>query len=167
MFLDPKHCMHATSVRSNQEGLRQVEPVLREAGVEEIYEVNLPSYLNSMSRTGAAMGFHLCNVLNMVDEKLAVVHSGTLPYDTLRYLQSKGIRLIDTPEEEAINQAANLCTIRPGVVIMASSNPVTTAALRKEGVRVIELETETSRYGSGPICQIGPMIRDDGPMLDD
>ena len=167
VFLDPKHCVQATSVRSNLEGLRQVAPVLMEAGVEEIHEVHLTSYLNSMKRTGGAMAFHLANVLNLADEKLAVVHSGALPYDTLRYLQDKGIKLIDTPEEEAINQAANIMTIRPGVVIIASGNPITTAALREEGVRVIEVEMARARFGSGPSCQIGPLVRDDGPYLDD
>ena len=167
VFLDPKHAIQATSVRSNMEGVRQIEPVLREAGVEEFHVANLPSYWDSMGRTGGAMGFHLANVLNMADEKLAVVHSGALPYDTLRYLQNKGIRLIDTPEEEAINQAANLLTIQPGVVMMASGNPVTTAALLPEGVRVIELAVEPARFGSGPLCMVGPLVRDDGPMLDD
>ena len=141
--------------------------MLRKAGVEEIHIAPLPSYLDSMSRAGAAMGFHLANVVNMADERLAVVHSGALPYDTLRYMQSLGIKLIDTLEEEAINQAANICCLRPGVVIVAAGNPVSTAALRKEGVRVIELELETFRFGSGPICQIGPLVRDDGPYLDE
>ena len=167
IFLDPKTCVQATSVRSNLKGLRQVAPILKEAGVEEIHEAHLPSYLDNMNRGGSVMGFHLGNILNMADERLAVVHSGALPYDTLRYLQSKGIKLIDTPEEEAINQAANLLTIRPGVVIMATGNPITSAVLRKEGVRVIELEIETSRFGAGPLCMIGPMVRDDGPFLDD
>ena len=167
-FLDPKHVIQATSLRSNLEGLRQIEPVLREAGVEEIYEAHLPSYWEDMGRKGASMGLHLGGVLNMVDEKLAVVHSGALPYDTLRYLQSKGIRLIDTPEEEAINQAANVLALRPGVAMMAAGNPITTSALRREGIRVIELDlSESAQFGAGPLCQIGPLIRDDGPYLDD
>ena len=168
VFLDPKTCIEATNVSTNMAGIHQVDSVLRRAGVEEIHVTNLPSYLDSMRRSGAAMGFHLANVLNMAAEKLAVVHSGALPYGTLRFLQSKGIKLIDTPEEEAVNQAANICTIRPGVVIMAAGNPVTTAALRKEGVRVIEVDlSESARFGSGPICQTGPLVRDDGPYLDD
>ena len=114
------------------------------------------------------MAFHLCNVVNMVDEKLAVIHSGSLPYDTLRFLQSKGIKLIDTPEEEAINQAANLIALRPGVVVIAAGNPVTNAALRNEGVRVIDVDlSESAPYGSGSLCQIGALVRDDGPYLDD
>ena len=168
VFLDPKHCVQATSVRSNMEGVLQVEPVLREAGVEEFHVATLPSYLNNMSPTTSAIGFHLCNILNMVDEKLAVVHSGALPYETLMYLKSKGIRLIDTSMEEAANRASNCTAIRPGVVLMARGNPVTTGALKREGVRVIELDFDDGgRPWTGPCCWVGPLIRDDGPFLDD
>ncbi|MBI2303680.1 MAG: hypothetical protein HYU86_02905 [Chloroflexi bacterium] len=166
LFLDPEHCIQATSVRSNMEGVRQVEPVLREAGVKEIHVAHSPSYLNSMHRFGAAMGFHIVNVLNMVDEKLAVCYPGALPYDTLAYLRRLGLRLIEIPEEEAVNQAGNTFCIRPGVTLMAAGNPVTTAALRREGVRVIEIDlSESAPFGSGPLCQIGPLVRDDGPYL--
>ena len=168
IFLDPKHCVQGVGGRTNMEGVRQVDPILRAAGVEEIHVAQTPSHLYSNRRTVAIMGSHLCNVLNMVDEKLAVCVPGALPYDTLRYLQSKGVRLIETPEEEAMNQAANTLTISPGVVIQCTGNPVTNAALRKEGVRVIEVDmSETSSFFAGPLCLVGPMIREDGPFLDD
>ena len=168
VFLDPKHCVQATSVRSNMEGVLQVTPILREAGVGEFHVATLPSYLNTMSASTSAIGFHLCNILNMVDEKLAVVHSGALPYETLMHLKSKGIRLIDTSAEEAAKRASNCTAIRPGVVLMARGNPETTGALKREGVRVIELDFDDfGRPWTGPCCQVGPLIRDDGPFLDD
>ena len=44
-----------------------------------------------------------------------------------------------------MNQAANTLVIRPGVVVHAAGNPITAAALRKEDVRVIEMDlSETS-----------------------
>ena len=167
LFLDSKHAIQATSLSTNMEGIRQVTPLLEEAGVIEQHISHLPSYLDAMHGRSAAMGFHLVNVLNMVDEKLAVCFPGSIPYDTIRYMQSKGIRLIEVPEEEALNQAGNTFAIRPGVIVMAAGNPITTAALRKEGVRVIEMEFATSRHGAGPRCIIRDLVRDDGPSLDD
>ena len=167
LFLDSKHAIQATSLSTNIEGIRQVTPILEEAGIVEQHIAHLPSYLDSMHGRSAAMGFHLVNVLNMVDEKLAVCFPGSVPYDTIRYLQSKGIRLIEVPEEEALNQAGNTLALRPGVIVMAAGNPITTAALRKEGVKVIEMEFATSRHGAGPRCIIRDLVRDDGPSLDD
>jgi N-dimethylarginine dimethylaminohydrolase len=167
LFLDSKHAIQATSLSTNLEGIRQVSFVLEQAGIREQHIAHLPSYLNTMYGRSAAMGFHLVNVVNMVVEKLAVCYPGALPYETLRYMQSKGIRLIEAPEEEALNQACNTLALRPGEIIMAAGNPITTAALKKEGVCVIELEMATSRFGSGPRCQIRDMVRDDGPSLDD
>ena len=168
VFLDPKTLVQAVNLNTNWEAIQQMEPILRLVGVEDIHVATCTGFLYSTRRTPALMAGHLGNVLNMADEKLAVVHSGSLPYETLMFLKSKGIRMIDTPPDEAMNQAANILTIRPGVVIMAAGNPITTAALRKEGVRVIEVDlSETSRYFSGPLCKVGPMVRDDGPYLDD
>jgi N-dimethylarginine dimethylaminohydrolase len=167
LFLDAKHAIQATSVSTNMEGIRQVTPILEQAGIKEQHIAHMPSYLNNMYGSAPAMGFHLVNVLNMVAEKRAVCYPGAIPYETLRYLQSKGIRLIEAPEEEALNQACNTVALRPGEIIMAAGNPVTTAALRREGIRVTELEFATSRFGAGPRCIIRDMVRDDGPSLDD
>jgi N-dimethylarginine dimethylaminohydrolase len=169
MFLDPKHCIQGVGLRTNMEGIQQVEPILRAVGVEEIHIAQTPGYLYSNHRCIAALGPHLVNCLNMVDEKLAVCVPGALPYDTLRYVMSKGIRLIEVPEEEALNRAGGVLTIEPGVVIMALGNPITTAALRKEGVRVVEVDmtVRASQYLASPLCMTGPLVRDDGPFLDD
>ncbi|MBI2303322.1 MAG: hypothetical protein HYU86_01055 [Chloroflexi bacterium] len=167
VFLDPKHCIQATSVRSNMEGVRQVEPIMRMTGVVEFHVARLPNYLYNMERTGAGYAFHLVNVFSMVDERLAVIYPGGIDYDTIAYLRSKKIQLIEVPEKEATNMACNCMAVRPGVVIMAAGNPTTTAQLRENGVRVVEVQmTETARFGSGPICQINPLVRDHGPSLE-
>jgi len=169
IFLDPKHCIQGVGMRTNMEGIRQVEPILRAVGVEEIHIAQTPGYLYSNHRCVSALGPHLANCINMVDEKLAVCVPGALPYDTLRYVMSKGIRLIEVPEDEALNRASGVLTLEPGVVIMASGNPITTALLRKEGVRVIEVDmtVRASNYVASPLCMVGPLVRDDGPYLDD
>ena len=169
LFLDPKTCVQAVGMRTNWEGIRQVEPVLRAVGVEEIHVAQTPCYLYSNHRSVAALAGHLCNILNMVDEKLALCVPGALPYDTLRYVQSKGIRLIEVPEEEAFNRASGVLTLEPGVVVAAAGNPITTSALRKEGVRVIEIDmsVRASTFLASPLCMVGPLVRDDGPFLDD
>ncbi|MBI2303684.1 MAG: hypothetical protein HYU86_02925 [Chloroflexi bacterium] len=172
-FLDPKTAIQATSVRSNMEGVRQVEPILRIAGVEEQHVAHSTSYLYSPRRCGAAAGFHLVNVLNMVAERLAVCYPGAIDYDTIAYLRSKRIKLIEVTEEEVIKAAGNCLAIRPGVVVMAAGNPETSSALRREGVRIIEVDLSALSSGggvggmAGPVCLVGPLIRDPGPYLTD
>lgn len=169
-FLDPKHVIQATSVRTNMEGTRQIEPILRQAGVEEIHIARLPGYLYTMERTIAANAYHLCNVLSMVDERLALCSPGSLDYDTIAYLRSKKIQLIEAPDEETLTMACCVVPTRPGVVIMAAGNPVTTARLKAKGVRVVEVDmTQTAHIAgsAGPMCHTGPLIREEGPYLED
>ncbi|MBI2303682.1 MAG: hypothetical protein HYU86_02915 [Chloroflexi bacterium] len=168
VWLDSKTCVVACSPRSNLEGIRQVEPIYRNAGVKEIHIAYLVGYLYTRKRSGAYCGYHLDMSLSMVAERLAVVYPGVLDYDTIAYLRSKKIKLIEVPEEEVLNAAGNCLAVRPGVIVMAAGNPVTTAALRREGVRVIELNlSEMAPKGAGPVCITGPLIRDPGPDLDD
>lgn len=168
VWLDESHVMIGCGVRTTIEGIREVEPVLRLAGIEEIHVAHLPGYLNFQTeRAGGAGGFyHLDMILGMVDERLAVVYPAGMGYESLRYLKEKRIELIEVPLEEVQNYACNLLAVRPGRVIMTAGNPRTREALERRGVTVLEMEFAGGRVsGRGPVCSTLPLVRDAGPKI--
>jgi N-dimethylarginine dimethylaminohydrolase len=168
VWLDETHVMIGCGVRTTLEGIREVEPVLRLAGVEEIHVAHLPGYLNFQTeRAGGPGGFyHLDMVLGMVDERLAVVYPAGIGYDSIRYLKDKRVELIEAPLDEVQNYACNLLAVRPGRVIMTAGNPRTREALECRGVEVLEMEFGGGRVsGRGPVCSTLPLIRDEGPKI--
>ncbi|MBI2304045.1 MAG: hypothetical protein HYU86_04800 [Chloroflexi bacterium] len=164
VFMDCKHVMVGLGTATNAEGLRQVEPVFRQCGVEEIHPVYLSGYLNKrVGRFGGQSGFfHLTLVFGMVDIGKALIYPPGLDYLTVDYLIRKGIKLIEVPWEEANNAVCNTLVLRPGRVILPEGNPYTAEALDKEGVEVIQIPwTATRRHSSsGPTCAQGPLIRE-------
>ncbi|MBI2304040.1 MAG: hypothetical protein HYU86_04775 [Chloroflexi bacterium] len=164
VFMDCKHVLVGLGTRTNVEGLKQLEPVFRQCGVEEIHPVYLAGYLNKRhGRMGGQAGFyHTTTVFGMVDIGKAVIYPPGMDYLTVDYLIRKGIKLIEVPWEEANNGVCNLLALRPGRVILAAGNPYTAEALDKEGVEVIEVPwTATRRHSStGPTCAMGALVRE-------
>jgi len=150
-WIDNKTCIIATSIRTNLEGINQVIPVLRRAGTQEIHIAHLPK----------TFAFHLDLVFGMADHDLGVVYPAGLDYYTIRYLEDKGIRLIEASEKETRLCAPNLLVIEPGKVIIPSGCDEVTRSLRKEGVDVIEVDLSTFAPGSGTTCLPAALIRDD------
>ena len=65
-------------------------------------------------------------------------------------------------EREQWSDGVNTLCIRPGVVIVYDRNFVTNEALRKHGIRVIEIPScELSRGRGGPHCMSMALERED------
>lgn len=158
VFLDSHHLCLGDTVTSNKEAINQITPVLKNAGIEEIYTVTLPGSL--VNPAWPAHGImHLDLALGIADVGLAVAYG--LPCETLEYLRQKRISLIEPPPEEQRNCACNLFTLRPGKTLIPEGNNRTASALRKEGVDVIELNlSEFAKGGTGPRCMALDLIRD-------
>ena len=168
VWIDTKHVLIGISTRTNLDGLKQVEPVLRMAGVEEIRPVSLPGYLGERpsKRVGGPAGFfHLDMVFSMVDERLGVIYPPAIDYDSLYYLQKKGIKLIEAPLEEVQNYGCNILALEPGKVVIPAHSHRIIEKLLKENVEVITLEMPELRAGGGPVCNTLPLIRDPGPSI--
>lgn len=161
IFVDPTCVVIARTIRSNQEGIDQILPVLRRAGVEEVIYTDLPGYLSGRGgQWGGSSGFfHLDNVFGMAAENLAVVYVGAIGYHCIDQLIRRGVEIIEVPDEEVNNLPANLLVLRPGVVVMPSGSPRTAAALESRGLTVHRVDFgEFLKSGGGPKCITMPLI---------
>ncbi len=163
VWIDRTSVILATGLRSNEEGRRQVEQVLRGLGVEDVHHAQLPGYLyHRTHQVGPTSGFfHLDMTFGMAAEKVAVLYPGGVGYDTVDWLQRKGIDIIEVTEEELHLCAPNLLPLAPGKVLVPAQGLAMTAELRKRGVEVVEVDlSEFAKGGGGPTCLTLPLIRD-------
>ena len=82
------------------EGLNQIIPILERAGVKETHIAHLPGYLKTRKwQVGGSSGiFHLDMTFGMADENIGVIYPGGVGYDTIQYLESREIILIEVPD---------------------------------------------------------------------
>ncbi|MCL4767146.1 MAG: hypothetical protein KJZ80_13010 [Hyphomicrobiaceae bacterium] len=161
IFINPSCAALARTVRSNQEGLDQVERILRHNGVEDIIYTDVPGYWrNRPNQWGGASGyFHLDAVLGMAAENIAVVYTGGVGYHFLEQLDKRKVEIIEVPDNEVQTLAANLLVLKPGVVVIPKGNPQTIKALEKKGIKVHALDfTELLKAGGGPKCLTMPLV---------
>jgi N-dimethylarginine dimethylaminohydrolase len=153
-WLDPKHMVIGIGPSSTLDGVEQVTPILKRAGVEEIHLAYFSDFM------------HLDLILGIPDAWLAMVDPVRLNIHTIDYLKKKGFNILEVPDEEARKQAINIVTLEPGKVIMPAGSPKTAAMLREEGVDVIDSPfTEGAKQQSAARCSTCDMIRDKGPFL--
>jgi len=131
-----------TGVRSNQEGIRQVEEVLRPMGVENILHFQIPY--------GHA---HLDGLINPVDKDKILIFPWQTPYDVVEPLQEMGYKFILAPSIEEVKHGScvNLVALEPGLVVMPTGNPLTQRALEKAGVEVIPVDVSELMKGYGSL----------------
>ncbi len=163
VWIDDTSVMLGLGLRGNMEGLVQVEQILRSQGVEDIHITHLPGYLHTRKyQVGGASGiFHVDMTFGMAYYKIAVLWPGAVGDETIRWLESKDIDIIEVSDEELHVCAPNLLPIAPKKVIVSALNLNMTRELRKRGIEVIELDlTECAKGGGGPTCLTLPLIRD-------
>jgi len=163
VWIDDTSVILAVGLRGNMEGLRQVEYILRNHGVEDIHIAHLPGYLYTRKRqVGGSSGiFHLDMTFGMAYYKIGVLWPGGVGYDTIMWLENKGVDIIEVQDEELDTCAPNLLPIAPRKVIVSAPNLKMTQELIKRGIDVIELDlSEFAKGGGGPTCLTLPLIRD-------
>lgn len=153
MWIDRNTIILGTGVRSNPEGVRQVEEVVRNMGVEEVMHFQIP--------WGHA---HLDGLLNPVDRKKILIFPWQTPYDIIEPLRKRGYQMIEAPSIEEVKHgmAVNLVAIAPGLVVMPDGNPETKKALEKAGVEVITVDVSELMKGYGCLhCMTAFLERDE------
>ncbi len=154
IWLDQKTLAVGHGYRTNDEGIRQLTELTKNC-VDEIVVVDLPHY------KGPSDVFHLMSIISPLDIDLAVIFSPLMPVRFRSELISRGIDLIEVPEEEFDSMACNILTLSPRKVIMLEGNPKTRCLLQDKGVETIEYPgLEISLKGSGgPTCMTRPITR--------
>lgn len=153
------------SCASNQEGLDQVLPVLRSAGVVDIHIMQLQTIMDSFASGGE---FHVDMIIHPVAEKMAVIYPGNLPWGTYTWLKDLGYDLIEIDaDEQHLCYPANLLILEPGKVIMNSRAEKTIAALRTKDIEVISFDSSGIMQGgtNGIKCITMEILRDDGHRI--
>jgi dimethylargininase len=154
LWLRPNLLCIGRTMRTNEAGVRQLAALV--GGDVRVFD--LPYW------RGPAELIHLLSVISPVADDLAVVYLPLLPVGIWQLLGELGIRLIPVPDDEFPTLGCNVLAVRPGAVILAEGNPVTTAALAAAGCEVHTYPaTEIGLNGSGgPTCLTRPLRRDTG-----
>jgi N-dimethylarginine dimethylaminohydrolase len=151
-WLRPDLLCIGRTLRTNDAGARQLAELV--GGDVRIFDV--PYW------KGPAELVHLMSVISPIADDLAVVYLPLLPVGLWQLLGDLGIRMIEVPEDEFATLGCNVLAVRPGVVILAEGNPVSTSALVAAGCEVHTYPaTQIGINGSGgPTCMTRPILRD-------
>ncbi|HEX5217803.1 MAG TPA: arginine deiminase family protein [Vicinamibacterales bacterium] len=154
VWLDDRTVVAGRGYRTNDEGIAQFREILGGA-IDELITVPLPHH------RGPGDVFHLMSIISPVDRDLAVVYSPLMPVPFRERLLSRGIALVEVPDDEFDSMGANVLAIAPRHCVMLAGNPRTRARLEVHGAHVLEYEgAEISlKGGGGPTCLTRPLSR--------
>src|SRR5687767_10964282 len=153
IWLDEQTVAVGRGYRTNADGIRQLRTLVGESVA--VVEVPLPHW------RGPGDVMHLMSLISPLDRDLAVVYSRLLPVPFREWLLERGVRLVETPDEEFETMGTNVLAVAPRRCVMLSGNPRTRAALEAAGAEVTEYEgQEISVKGAGgPTCLTRPILR--------
>lgn len=153
VWLDAASCAVGLTYRTNPEGVRQLRGILGD-GVA-VATVDLPHH------RGPSDVFHLMSILSPLDRDLALVHSPLMPIGFRRWLQERGLALLEVPEQELAAMGCNVLALGPRRCLLLSGLPRTRAVLEAAGCEVLVYDgSEISACGAGgPTCLTRPLER--------
>jgi N-dimethylarginine dimethylaminohydrolase len=154
LWLDERTAAVGRGYRTNDDGIRQLRDLLGD-DLDELLVVPLPHW------RGAADVFHLMSILSPVDRDLAVAYSPLLPVPFRESLLSRGIGLVEVPDEEFETLGCNVLAVAPRRCVMAEGSPVTRRRLEAAGaeVRTFEGREICLKGQGGPTCLTRPVVR--------
>lgn len=104
---------------------------------------------------------HLDLLFAMAAEGVAIACTEVLDEGFLAWLGERGVRLIPSTYREAMGLAGNVLALGGGAVLSARGSGRINAALRAEGLTVLDPELSTfTRGGGGPRCLTAPLRRE-------
>ena len=93
---------------------------------------------------------------------LAVACTDVLDENFLAWLRDCGIRIVPVPYREAMRLGCNILALGGGRVVSARGSAVLNAALRAEGLEVLDPELSLfAAGGGGPHCLTCPLLREE------
>jgi N-dimethylarginine dimethylaminohydrolase len=153
-WLDEHTLAVGHTYRTNEEGINQLQSLLKPLGVEVIV-VHLPHY------KGKADVFHLMSIFSPVDNNLAVVYSPLMPIVFRNGLLDRGYQLLEVTDEEFDSMGCNVLAMAPRECLLVKGNPVIKTELENAGclVNVYQGEEISVKGGGGPTCLTRPIYR--------
>ena len=161
---DDVYCQ-AMSVETNEEGMAQVEPVMRRVCGEDLHVQRIYVPTRNYFERDTGVSAHTDMIIAPLDIDKVLVHAPGLDVDTAAFLWNHGYRVIEADHEEQCRAlACNLVPLEPGRVLMHAGAERTIAAVRAAGVEVIPVAyDEYNAYGAGLHCATMQILRDPGP----
>ncbi|GGG18915.1 hypothetical protein GCM10010964_03990 [Caldovatus sediminis] len=105
---------------------------------------------------------HLDLLFCMAAPGLAVACTEALPDDFLAWLRARAIRVLPTTYREAMALAGNILSLGAGRVVSARASARLNAALRAEGLEVLDPDLSLfAAGGGGPHCLTCPLRREE------
>ena len=154
VWFDRATCAVAEGYRTNAEGIRQLREIL---GPDvEVLAVPLPH------DHGPSACLHLMSLISPLDADLALVFSRLLPVPFREWLLTRGIGLVEVPDEEyGLTMGCNVLALAPRRCLAIEGSPVTRARLEAAGCEVIAVKAEeiSLKGGGGPTCLTRPLLR--------
>jgi arginine deiminase len=105
---------------------------------------------------------HLDVLFCLATPELAVACTDVLPAGFIDWLKGRGILCLPVPYREAMQLGCNILALGGDRVISARNSATLNAALRAEGVTVLDPDLSLfTQGGGGPHCLTCPLARDD------
>lgn len=154
LWLDEHTLCVGLGFRTNAAGFAQVGEALAGSGVN-LVPVQLPYF------EGPEACLHLMSLISLVDKDLAVVYRPLLPVPFYELLVSRGIELIDVPDEEFTTMGTNVLAVAPRTCIILDHNIQTIHALEAAGCRVTPYRGDemSLKAEGGATCLTRPILR--------
>lgn len=167
IYIGENSCLIADGYAASSEGALAVKSIFESLGTE-VHIAHTAGYLDIWGFPAGGCS-HIDMVLGSVDLGLALCYPSYIDYSTIRYLRSKGVRLIEVPPDDYQNYGTNVVALEPGKVIIPSAAKQTIKRLKEEGVTCVEFNFGNNGMAGtgGPHCVTGQLLRDKGPSLDD
>ena len=141
-WLDERTFVFNESVVANEEGLRQLEFVLSNLGVELVV-CHSPGWYDSTGHGNIGTS-HMDMVMLTVDHGTVLLAPHLVNYGFVRELIRRDYTIIEVPVEEYWDLALNGVTLAPGKVLMNAGSPTVVKALEQHGVEVIQVDFSES-----------------------
>jgi N-dimethylarginine dimethylaminohydrolase len=159
-WLDSRTFVFNESVVANEEGLRQLEFVLSNLGIELI-TCHSPGWYDTTGHGNIGTS-HMDMVMLTVDHGKVLLAPHLVNYGFVRELIRRGYEIIEVPVEEYWDLALNGVTLSPGRVVMNAGSPSVVKALERHDVEVIQVDfSESHRFAiAGLHCATLELVRD-------
>jgi N-dimethylarginine dimethylaminohydrolase len=159
-WLDAKTFVFNESVVANEEGLRQIEFVLSNLGIELVV-AHSPGWYDSIGN-GSIGTSHMDMVCLVPDRGVIVLAPHLVNYGFVRRLKERDWAIVEVPVEEYWDLAVNGVTLAPGKVVINRGSPRVVEALERLGIEVLQVDfSESQKFAiAGLHCATLELVRE-------